>query len=54
MSGKKGMIHYSAEVKQEAVRLFLEGHYSYGMIAEKLQIRKAERIEVVVNEQTNS
>lgn len=44
MSGKKGMLHYSVEVKQEAVRLFLGGHHTYAMIAEKLKIRKTKRI----------
>jgi transposase-like protein len=42
------MVHYPLEVKQEAVRLFLEGQHTYAMIAEKLKIRKAKRIEVWV------
>lgn len=45
MSGTKGMLHYSQEVKQEAIRLFLEEGYTYLQIAEQLGIRKAERIE---------
>jgi len=45
MSGKKGMMHYSAAVKEEAVRLFLEGGLTYQAIAERLGIRKAARIE---------
>jgi transposase-like protein len=45
MSGKKGMVHYQVEVKQEAVRLVLEEHLTYQEVAEKLGIRQAERIE---------
>jgi transposase-like protein len=45
MSGKKGMVHYGVEVKEEAVRLFLEEGLTYHAIAERLGIRKAERIE---------
>ena len=48
MSGRKGMVHYGAEVKEEAVRLFLEEGMTYQAIAERLEIRKAERIEVWV------
>jgi len=48
MSGQKGMLHYSVEVKEEAVRLFLEEHQTYAAIAERLGIRKAARIEVWV------
>lgn len=48
MSGHKGMVHYSVEVKREAVRLVLEEHYTYGSVALQLGIRKAERIEVWV------
>jgi len=39
------MVHYSVEVKQEAVRLVEEEHRSYAEVAERLGIRKAERIE---------
>jgi transposase-like protein len=45
MSGKKGMVHYSIEVKKEAVRLVEEECLSYGEVAKRLEIRKAERIE---------
>jgi transposase-like protein len=45
MSGKKGMVHYALEVKQEAVRLIEEEHLSYAEVAIRLEIRKAERIE---------
>lgn len=48
MSGRKGMLHYGAEVKEEAVRLFLEEGMTYQAIAEQLGIRKAERTEVWV------
>ncbi len=44
MSGKKGMVHYSAETKEEAVRLFLEEGVTYQAIADRLGIRKAMRI----------
>ena len=50
MSGKKGMKHYSVELKQEAVRLFLEEGKPYRQIAEDLQIREARRIEVWVRD----
>ena len=39
------MVHYQVEVKHEAVRLVLEEHLTYQEVAEKLGIRKAERIE---------
>jgi transposase-like protein len=48
MSGKKGMVHYRVDVKQEAVRLVEEEHLSYAEVAQRLGIRKAERIEVWV------
>jgi len=48
MSGRKGMLHYRVEVKQEAVRLVLEEHLMYGTVAARLEIRKAERIEAWV------
>ncbi|MEX2144329.1 MAG: helix-turn-helix domain-containing protein [Anaerolineales bacterium] len=50
MSGKKGMTHYSAELKREAVRRFLAEGKTYRTIAEELGIRKAERIEVWVRD----
>jgi transposase-like protein len=48
MSGTKGMLHYPREIKQKAVKLYLEAHHSYGAIAEELGIRKSARIEVWV------
>jgi transposase-like protein len=48
MSGKKGMVHYTIEVKREAVRLVEEEHLSYAEVAKRLEIRKAARIEAWV------
>jgi transposase-like protein len=48
MSGRKGMLHYRLEIKQEAVRLELEEHLTYAAVAARLEIRKAERIEAWV------
>ena len=48
MSGRKGMTHYDAEIKRKAVRMFLEGHQTYAVIAKELGIRKAARIKVWV------
>ena len=45
MSGRKGSVHYGVEVKKEAVRLVLEEHLTYQAVAERLGMRKAERIE---------
>ena len=45
MSGKKGMVHYSIEVKEAAVRLVEEEHLSYEEVAKRLGIRRADRIE---------
>ena len=45
MSGIKGMVHYPKAVKQDAVRLILEEHLTYGEAAARLGLRKAERIE---------
>lgn len=50
MSGRKGMVHYRAEVKEEAVRLFQEEGMTYQAIAERLEIRKAERIRAWVRD----
>jgi transposase len=44
MSGIKGMLHYSTEIKVEAVRLYLEEQMSCHAIAKQMGIRKAERI----------
>jgi len=48
MSGRKGMLHYRVEIKQEAVRLVLEEYKTYRVVAAQLGIRKAERIEAWV------
>ena len=48
MSGRKGMLHYGVEIKQEAVRLVLEEHMMYAAVASRLEIRKADRIEAWV------
>ena len=48
MSGRKGMVHYRVEIKQEAVRLVLEEHLTYAEVAAKLAIRKSARIEAWV------
>jgi transposase len=48
MSGRKGMTHYDVEIKGKAVRMFLEGHQTYAVIAKELGIRKAARIKVWV------
>ena len=48
MSGRKGMLHYRVETKQEAVRLVLEEHKTYRVVAVQLGIRKSERIEAWV------
>ncbi len=45
MSGKKGMKHYATSIKEEAIKLFLEEGLTYRAIAERLGIRKADRIE---------
>lgn len=39
------MVHYPVEIKKEAVRQVEEEHRSYAEVAERLGIRKAERIE---------
>ena len=48
MSGTKGMLHYSVELKQEAVRLVVEEHLTYGQVAARLGIRKAARVKAWV------
>ena len=48
MSGRKGMGHYSAATKEEAVRLFLEERMTYHAIAKRLGTRKAECTEAWV------
>jgi transposase-like protein len=48
------MLHYSLEIKQEAIRLVLEEHLTYATVAQRLGIRKADRIEVWVREYRES
>lgn len=48
MSGTKGMAHYERDVKEKAVKMYLEKHQSYAMIAKELGIRKAARIKAWV------
>jgi transposase-like protein len=48
MSGRKGMLHYKVETKQEAVRLVLEEHLTYAAVADKLNMRKPGRIKAWV------
>ncbi len=42
------MLHYTAETKRKAVEMFLEEHYSYRVIANRLEIRKLDRIKAWV------
>jgi transposase len=44
MPGKKGMTHYPAEVKLEAVRLFYEEGKSQGAITQALGVRDPGRV----------
>ena len=48
MSGRKGQLHYTVEMKQEAIRLVLEEHLTYAEVARRLEIRKPERIKIWV------
>ena len=48
MSGRKGMMHYKVEIKQEAVRLVEEEHLTYAVVAARLEIRKPDRIKAWV------
>ena len=50
MAGKKGSTHYAVEIKEQAVRKFLEGRQTKQAIAEELGIRDAERIEKWVHD----
>lgn len=45
MSGKKGMKHYSREVKLEAVRLYMEAGKSQAEIIETLRINDTRRVQ---------
>ena len=48
MSGRKGMWHYKVELKREAVRLVEEERMPYAAVADKLNIRKPDRIKAWV------
>jgi transposase-like protein len=45
MTGKKGMIHYSKEMKPLAVQMFLEGGQSQQEIAQTLGLPRKELVE---------
>jgi transposase len=45
MAGKKGMKHYSREVKVEAIRLYFEEGWTQRQIADKLGVSSRKRIE---------
>lgn len=45
MAGKKGMKHYPAELKLEAVRLFYEEGYTRDQVTAVLRIRDPQRIQ---------
>lgn len=44
MTGKKGAVHYSEEVKREAVRMFLEEGKTRTEVAKILGLRSARRV----------
>ena len=44
MAGKKGSTQYSAEIKEQAVRMFLEEGMTRQEIVEALGLRKPERV----------
>jgi transposase len=44
MPGRKGMTHYSIEIKKEAIRLFFEEGITQREISEKLEIRDSYRV----------
>ena len=48
MSGKKGMLHYTVEVKKDAVRQVVEEGVPYEEVARRLGMRKSARIKVWV------
>ena len=54
MSGRKGMIRYPLETKQEAIRLVLEEHLTYAEVARRLGILKPKRIMVWVKKYRES
>ena len=44
MSGTKGMTHYSLETKLQAIQLHEQEGLTYAEVAEKLDLRKVDRI----------
>jgi len=46
MPGKKGMKHYSREIKLKAVRLYIEEGKKQAEIAEQLGVRDATRVKI--------
>jgi len=45
MSGKKGMIHYSKDIKLQAVQMFFEQSKTYAKIAQELRLPRKELVE---------
>jgi len=50
MAGKVERKHYTIEVKEQAVKLFLEGHLTQKVIADQLGMRDADRIKKWVHD----
>ncbi len=48
MAGKKGMTHYSRELKLRAVQMYLEDGMPYAAITESLSIRDPGRVQLWV------
>lgn len=48
MSGKKGMVHYSKEIKLQAVRMFLEQSKTQAEIAQELKLPRKQLVEAWV------
>jgi transposase len=46
MSGKKGMTHYSLEIKLQAIHMHEEEGLTYAEIKTRLELRRADRLEV--------
>jgi transposase len=50
MAGKKGSTHYKAEIKEQAVKMFLEDGMTYQAIVEALGLRKPDRVKQWVHD----
>jgi transposase len=50
MSGIKGMVHYSLEVRMEAIRMFYEDGKSRAEITQILGLRSEERVKIWVRQ----